>query len=77
MNRQPHIGIRRPRAGYALTPRQMGFWATPACHPAREPLRFWPRHPRTATIGLLRRLGAGISAPYKFHSQGMHHSVHG
>jgi hypothetical protein len=77
MNRRPCVGARRPSEGSALPRRQAVSRTTQARHPARKPLLFWPRHQRSATLGLARRVFSGIGRSSKFHRQGVRDSVRG
>jgi hypothetical protein len=77
MNRRPPDGAWRPREGSALTSRPTGSRTTPARPTARESFRFRPRDQLAASLSLPRRVGSGLSRSYKFHSQGVPHSVRG
>ena len=77
MNRRPCVGARRPSEDSALTPRQAVSRTTQARHPARKPLRFWPRYQLAASLSLPRWVGPGLSCSSKFHRPGVSHSVRG
>jgi hypothetical protein len=77
MIRRPHVGARRSRVEYARRPGDAGCQPTQARHTAQEPLRCWPRHPLSATCGLVRRMVSGIRRSYSCHSQDVRDSGRG